>query len=275
MDPNQRREYLFQRDYELEKQLDKTIKDAQPKPKREPEYKIKLLPPVITSNNSLKGTPEYYANRVLIDIALEQSINNTIKQAMYAVSGKTPEKSKSTEVSQEMVEDYKKEVMKPVVIGDKQYLYRPVDMSALQPLNLKPYPHGVKIPEADYNIISQEILDRIELLKVDLVAFQNRREILEDRYTLGSSRPPFDEAARRAELATKSKMELTQIFNPGQKGASKTPTDRLIDKIIDKEMAGKTSTITLTNNKAQLDQVKKDILNLVNRGRIPKIRCSI
>ena len=120
MYPNQRREYLFQRDYELEKQLDKTIKDAQPKPKREPEYKIKLLPPVITSNNSLKGTPEYYANRVLIDIALEQSINNTIKQAMYAVSGKTPEKSKSTEVSQEMVEDYKKEVMKPVVIGDKQ-----------------------------------------------------------------------------------------------------------------------------------------------------------
>jgi hypothetical protein len=87
MDPNQRREYLFQRDYELEKQLDKTIKDAQPKPKREQEYKMKLLPPVITNNNSLKGTPEYYANRVLIDIALEQSINNTIKQAMYAVSG--------------------------------------------------------------------------------------------------------------------------------------------------------------------------------------------
>ena len=265
MDPNQRREYLFQRDYELEKQLDKTIKDAQPKPKREPEYKMKLLPTVITSNDSLKGTPEYYANRVLIDIALEQSINNTIKQAMYAVSGKTPEKSKSTEVSQEMVEDYKKEVMKPVVIGDKQYLYRPVDMSALQPLDLKPYPHGVKIPEAAYNTISQEILDRIELYRIDLVAFQNRREILEDRYTLGSSRPPFDEAKRRAELSTRTRMELTQIFNPGQKKVSATLPDKLIDKIIDKEMAGKTSITSLTNNKAQLDQVKKDILNLVNR----------
>jgi hypothetical protein len=92
MDPNKRREYLFQRDYELEKQLDKTIKDAQPKPKREQEYKMKLLPPVITNNNSLKGTPGYYADRALIDIALEQSINNTIKQALYAVSGKTPEK---------------------------------------------------------------------------------------------------------------------------------------------------------------------------------------
>jgi hypothetical protein len=65
MDPNKRREYLFQRDYELEKQLDKTIKDAQPKPKREQEYKFKLLPPAI-SNNSLKGTPGYYADRVLI-----------------------------------------------------------------------------------------------------------------------------------------------------------------------------------------------------------------
>ena len=30
-------------------------------------------------------------------------------------------------------------------------------------------------------------------------------------------------------------------------------------------MAGKTSITSLTNNKAQLDQVKKDILNLVNR----------
>ena len=40
MDPNQRREYLFQRDYELEKQLDKIIKDAQPKPKRETENKL-------------------------------------------------------------------------------------------------------------------------------------------------------------------------------------------------------------------------------------------
>ena len=37
---------------------------------------------------------------------------------MYAVSG-TPEKSKSTEVSQERVEDYKNEVIKPVEIEGK------------------------------------------------------------------------------------------------------------------------------------------------------------
>jgi len=56
MDPNQRREYLMQRDYELEMQLDKTIKDAQPKPKQEPEYKFKLLPPVRMNDDYLRGT---------------------------------------------------------------------------------------------------------------------------------------------------------------------------------------------------------------------------
>ena len=44
MDQNQRREYLFQRDLELEKQMEKTIKDAQPKPK--PDMTLKLLKPI-------------------------------------------------------------------------------------------------------------------------------------------------------------------------------------------------------------------------------------
>ena len=35
MDQNQRREYLFQRDLEMEKQMEKVIKDAQPKPKQD------------------------------------------------------------------------------------------------------------------------------------------------------------------------------------------------------------------------------------------------
>ena len=33
MDQNQRLEYLFQKDLQMSKQIEKTIKDAQPKPK--------------------------------------------------------------------------------------------------------------------------------------------------------------------------------------------------------------------------------------------------
>ena len=164
-----------------------------------------------------------------------------------------------------MVEDYKNEVMKPVEIEGKKYLYRPVDMSALQPFEETLYPHGAKIPEAEYNRLSREILDRIELYEIDLVALKNRRDKLEDKYTIGSSLPPFDEVARRAELVTRTRMELTQIFNPGQKKVSATQPDKLIDKIIEKEMKGKASTATLTNTKSQLDQLNKDILDLVNR----------
>ena len=263
MDPNKRREYLFQRDYELERQLDKTIKDAQPKPKREQEYKFKLLPPPI-SNNSLKGTPGYYADRALIDIALEQSINNTIKQALYAVSGKTPEKSTSTAVSQEMIDDYKKEVMKPVEIGGKQYLYRPVDMSALEPFTETPYPHGVKIPEADYNRDRQDIIDDIDFLNIDLRRLQAQRDILEDKYTIGAA-SPYDEVARRAELSTKTRDELIKMLN--QKNSQLTD-DKLIDRIIGIEMTGKTSTTSLTNTRAQLMAINTNIVDIMNRIRL-------
>ena len=53
------------------------------------------------------------------------------------------------------------------------------------------------------------------------------RERLEDKYTLSSSSPSFDEAARRSELNTKTRMELSEIYTPGQKKVSQTPPDKL------------------------------------------------
>ena len=48
MNQNQLREYLFQQDLAHEKQMDRLIKDAQPKKINE-YYKIKLMrPPIIT-----------------------------------------------------------------------------------------------------------------------------------------------------------------------------------------------------------------------------------
>ena len=125
MNQNQRREYLRARDLEMSKQMEKTIKDAQVKPK--PDLTLKLLKPIQINRDLITGTPQYKAEKQLSDLLLAQQIENTVKQAMYAVEGKTSEPSKSS-VSQEMVDDFKKEVMKPVDIGGKKFLYNPVDM---------------------------------------------------------------------------------------------------------------------------------------------------
>ena len=127
MNQNQLREYLFQQDLAHDKQMDKIIKDAQPK-KINDDYKLKLMKaPIITRD--LIG-PEYTAERQLLDLSLDLQMQNTIKQAMYALDGKTPEPMKGS-VTEEMIADYKKEVMKPVQIGNKLHLYRPVEIGEI------------------------------------------------------------------------------------------------------------------------------------------------
>ena len=112
MNQNQLREYLFQKDLAHGKEMDKLIRDAQPK-KFKDDYKLKLLKaPIITRD--LIG-PEYTAEQQLLDLSLDLQLQNTIKQAMYAVDGKTPEPMKGA-VTEEMIADYKKEVMKPIEI---------------------------------------------------------------------------------------------------------------------------------------------------------------
>ena len=154
MNQNERREYLRTRDLEMSKQMERTIKDAQPKPK--PEMALKLLKPVIINNDLITGTPQYKAEKQLSDLLLAQQIENTVKLAMYAVEGKTQEPMKSS-VTQEMIDDYKKEIMKPVEIGGKKFLYNPVDMPKL-PEAFVPKPlSDALIKEEDYQIVRTNI----------------------------------------------------------------------------------------------------------------------
>ena len=66
MDQNQRFEYLFQKGLDMENQMEKIIKDAQPKPKQ--EMKIKYAKPIIITRDLLTGTPEYQAQKQLSDL---------------------------------------------------------------------------------------------------------------------------------------------------------------------------------------------------------------
>ena len=216
MNQNQLREYLFQQDLAHEKQMDRLIKDAQPKKINE-DYKIKLMrPPIITRD--LIG-PDYMAERQLLDLSLDLQMQNTIKQAMYAVDGKTPEPMKGS-VTEEMIADYKKEVMKPVQIGNKFHLYRPVEIPPLVKPTPTPYSHGgKKISEATYRRKMQDIIDDIRGYEAELDNAHFFKNKLEEEFKLGST-SGYDEPARRGYLQTLSKKELITIL--GQKKSTLT-----------------------------------------------------
>jgi hypothetical protein len=143
MDQNQRREYLFQKDLEMSKQIEKTIKDAQPKPK--PDMTLKLLKPIKINTDLLTGTPEYQAQKQLSDLELEQEIHNTIKQAIRAADNKPPEKYTNA-VTEEMINDYRKEVIKPIDIKGKKFLYRSVEVPPIAKPDDTPF-YGIERTE--------------------------------------------------------------------------------------------------------------------------------
>ena len=201
MNQNERREYLRTRDLEMSKQMERTIKDAQPKPK--PDMSLKLLKPVIINNDLITGTPQYKAEKQLSDLLLAQQIENTVKLAMYAVEGKTQEPMKSS-VTQEMIDDYKKEIMKPVEIGGKKFLYNPVDMPKL-PEAFVPKPLSDRlIKEEDYQNARTGALTFIETRQGDLETLEREKQELEDLYTNGG-KIAYDEKARRNDLNDASK----------------------------------------------------------------------
>jgi hypothetical protein len=209
MNQNQLREYLFQQDLAHEKQMDRLIKDAQPK-KINDDYKFKLMKaPIITRD--LIG-PEYTAEKQLLDLSLDLQMQNTVKQAMYALDGKTPEPMKGS-VTEEMIADYKKEVMKPVEIGGKYHLYRPVELPPLVKPVDTPYSHGgAKITEADFNTQAQSIFNDIKKFEEELEKLQDKKKVLEDKFTLGSFSSVYDEAVRRVDLEKLPKKDLITIF---------------------------------------------------------------
>ena len=262
MNQNQLREYLFQQDLAHQKEMDKIIKDAQPK-KINDDYKIKLMkPPIITRD--LIG-PEYTAEQQLMDLSLDLQRQNTIKQAMYAVNGKTPEPMKGS-VTEEMIADYKKEVMKPVEIGGKYHLYRPVELPPLiKPIEI-PYDHGgAKITEAEFSIRRQDILDDITDYRARLEAAQAYKKMLEDRFTLTTTSVTAsvtEEATRRAFLQTLSKNDLVKILKQKK---SVLDEARLIERIIVKEFAGKPTATDADAIKVELGNVDAEIQHWIRQ----------
>ena len=80
-------------------------------------------------------------------------------------------------VTEEMIADYKKEVMKPIEIGGKYHLYRPIEIPPLVKPTEIPYSHGgKKITKVTYQRKKQDIIDDIRLLEVDLETSQYNKK---------------------------------------------------------------------------------------------------
>jgi len=229
MNQNQLREYLFQQDLAHQKEMDKLIRDAQPK-KINDDYKLKLIKPPIITRDLI--TPEYMAEKQLLDLSLDQQMQNMIKRANYAVDGKTPEPMKSS-VTEEMIADYKKEVMKPVEIGGKFHLYRPVEIPPVPKPKLKNL-MGDYLTEEYVNNEKQKIVDAATSLEERHDEILNEKLKLQSQYTSGDS---YDEAERRKELNNPilTNPKLLEILktltpNPGSPKNKRSIIDRIINE---------------------------------------------
>jgi hypothetical protein len=203
---------------------------------------LKLLKPVLINSDLITGTPQYKAEKQLSDLLLAQQIENTVKLAMYAVEGKTQEPMKSS-VSQEMIDEYKKEIMKPVEIGGKKFLYSPVDMPKL-PEAFVPKPlSDALIKEEDYQMGRTGKLTFIVSRQGVLETLEREKQELEDRFASGPVGPvAYDEADRLRDLSDKANYPYDKLKEIIQKDfKSKLPTSRkredLITRIITLEKA--------------------------------------
>jgi hypothetical protein len=204
------------------------------------------------------------AEQQLLDLSIDLQLQNMVKQANYAVDGKTPESMKSS-VTEEMIADYKKEVMKPVEIGGVFHLYRPVELPPLVKPKPTPYPGGwTKISQVTYNRKLQDYYDDLETAEYDLDNLQHYKEKLEEKFKLGSSSTSttYDEAGRTAYFTALTNSALEGLIRveklplPPKKERNKTG---FVKVLIDNEKSKFVSTTNLGSIKTELGDINNEI----------------
>ena len=197
MNQNERREFLRNKDLEMSKQIDKIIKVSQPIPPK--DIQPLLIKPVYP-NFELTGTPEYRANKQMTDLLLAQQLENTITEAMNAVTG-TQTAPTSNTVPQTMTDEYIK-ANEVDINTDQKTLYNPVPIPVVPKPIPKRLPYKHLITEEDYKIEKERLINLhlLELEKRDriLEAEKNVEDMINTKKFSGVV--AFDEAARRAEL---------------------------------------------------------------------------
>jgi len=222
------------------------------------------LKPIKINTDLLTGTPEYQAQKQLSDLELDQQINNTIKVAIYSAEDKPPKKYTNA-VTQEMIDEYKKEVMKPIDVNGKKFLYRSVDVPPI----VKPVPtpfRGVERTEAEAMKLVEDAIDDITKFEAEVDRKVEKKRRLEDTYTRSTSGTVYDETARRAQLAKRTSKELDdEIKSMGLTLDKRIDKNKplKIDKIVKNEMSS-------ADVRAQIDQTELDIQSTLTQIKTKK-----
>ena len=197
MNQNERREFLRNKDLEMSKQVYKIIKESQPIPPK--DIQPLLLKPVYP-NIELSGTPEYRANKQMTDLLLAQQLENTITEAMNAVTG-TQTAPTSNTVPQTMTDEYIK-ANEVDINTDQKTLYNPVPIPVVPKPIPRPLPFKKLITEADYITEKERLIDlhtkELEMRDKILEAEKNLEDAINGKKFSGVV--AYDETGRRAEL---------------------------------------------------------------------------
>ena len=206
MNQNERREFLRNKDLEMSKQIDKIIKESQPIPPK--DIQPLLLKPVYPKIE-LTGTPEYKANKQMTDLLLAQQLENTITEAMNAVTG-TQTAPTSNTVPQTMTDEYIK-ANEVDINTDQKTLYNSVPIPVVPKPIPKRLPFKHIITEEDYKIEKERLINLhvLELEQRDRImeAEKHVEDLINTKKFSGIV--AFDEAARRAEIDTKGPTYMT------------------------------------------------------------------
>ena len=210
MNQNERREFLRRSDLEMSKQIEKIVKEAQPKPQK--DIQPLLLKPVYPKIE-LTGTPEYRANKQMTDLLLAQQLENTISEAMNAALG-TQATPTATTVPQTMTDEYIK-ANEPSIGANQTNLYNPVPIPVVPKPIPKPLPFKKPVSEAVYktererliNLHKRESAIRVRILEAE----QDTKDLINAGKFAGII--VFDEAAKRTELDDKTKYKTNKDLN--------------------------------------------------------------
>ena len=119
-----------------------------------------------------------------------------------------------------MIDEFRKEVLKPVEVGGKKFLYRSVEVPPID----KPTPsvfYGTERTEDEAREEVEDLIDEIGILEDEYDRNVEKKRILEDAYTTTTTAPAYDEVAKRAELTKKTNAELTNIIKFNRYGMPK------------------------------------------------------
>ena len=207
MNQNERREFLRNKDLEMSKQVYKIIKESQPIPPK--DIQPLLLKPVYP-NIELTGTPEYRANKQMTDLLLAKQLENTVADAMNALTGTQTTTTTSNTVPQTMTDEYIK-ANEVDINTDQKTLYNPVPIPVVRKPIPRPLPFKKLITEADYITEKERLINlhtkELEIRDKILEAEKNVEEAINTKNFSGVV--AFDETARRAELDnTKKKIHI-------------------------------------------------------------------